>query len=123
MQCMLSMMMDSSFPLNFQPSTAAVLRLLRLNQPSKPGRHHHPNRLMIEEEEGFHGSSIAFASSPSDSEEEEEEGVVDTTPARPTLRLGNFNLINQEIIVKIYYTALSLGQIVAAWSVCQRQLK
>ena len=69
----------------FRPSTAAVLRLLRLTRSPSKGNHPVDDELLGDEgEEEFRGSSVAFASSPSDSEEEEEEES--TIPTRPTLR-------------------------------------
>ena len=68
----------------FKPSTAAVLRLLRLSRSPSKGNHPVDDELLGDEGEEFRGSSVAFASSPSDSDEEEEEES--TIPTRPTLR-------------------------------------
>ncbi len=69
-----------------QPSTAAILRLLRRSRPFKRG-HHDPVGELLEEAEGveFRESSVAFASSPSDSDDEISGGVA-PSPPRPTLR-------------------------------------
>ena len=70
----------------FRPSTAAVLRLLRLSRSPSKGNHPVDDELLGDEGEEFRGSSVAFASSPSDSDEEEEEESA--IPTRPTLRLA-----------------------------------
>ena len=69
----------------FKPSTAAVLRLLRLSRSPSKGNHPVDDDILGDEgEEVFRGSSVAFASSPSESEEEEEEES--NIPTKPTLR-------------------------------------
>lgn len=70
---------------NLLKPSSAVLRLLRLNRPSKGGPVELVTELDLQEAVEDRESAVTFASSPSDSEEEEEELMGGDSPPRPLL--------------------------------------